>query len=347
MKDNKNLYSGNKLLKHLDKLSAWQKGEIFYPINVDFDLTNACNNKCPRCMFRDSLDGTRVDTDKALSLVSEFARLGVKSVIYQGGGEPTCHPDFEQILRFTKEKGLEVGVSTNGYEVSSSTLDAIVDCCEWIRISLDASNPQSYQITHGMTGDSFNKVLRNIKALVNSRNKKQSNLIIGIGYLVGPKTIDGISDAARIVKELGADYIRFRPFNYQRFDEYQVRRTKEQLTSAAALSDESFEASFRTEWLEEIEKGRPRPYCVCYVPHFTTSITSNLKMYPCCVLKDKPETSIGNLNKNSFEEVWNSEKRRNAHKSIDLTKCPNPCQFERANDILLAIQEEIKHENFL
>lgn len=49
MRLKQNLFTKNKLLKHLDRLDLWQQQGYTYPILADFDLTNKCNNKCPKC----------------------------------------------------------------------------------------------------------------------------------------------------------------------------------------------------------------------------------------------------------------------------------------------------------
>jgi len=42
-----------KILFHYDRLEPWLKGEVIYPINVEVDPTNSCNEKCPGCCWED------------------------------------------------------------------------------------------------------------------------------------------------------------------------------------------------------------------------------------------------------------------------------------------------------
>ncbi len=42
-------FSSDKILKHLDRVNAWLKGENPYPITVEMDVTNICNHRCPEC----------------------------------------------------------------------------------------------------------------------------------------------------------------------------------------------------------------------------------------------------------------------------------------------------------
>jgi MoaA/NifB/PqqE/SkfB family radical SAM enzyme len=83
------------------------------------ELTGRCNLKCVHC-YADSGPHGRPDnvgTERWLSLLSEAAALGVKSVQFIGG-EPTLHPDFRRLILSTRQLGLEVEVYTNLTHVS-------------------------------------------------------------------------------------------------------------------------------------------------------------------------------------------------------------------------------------
>ncbi|OQW92858.1 MAG: hypothetical protein BWK78_00370 [Thiotrichaceae bacterium IS1] len=42
-------FDGHKMMYHLDRVFAWQKGERFAPIHVDMGLTKFCNTACIYC----------------------------------------------------------------------------------------------------------------------------------------------------------------------------------------------------------------------------------------------------------------------------------------------------------
>lgn len=47
------------------------------------------------------------------SVLDELGRLGVEAVAL-GGGEPTLHPELPELLRAAQQRGLPVGLTTNG-----------------------------------------------------------------------------------------------------------------------------------------------------------------------------------------------------------------------------------------
>lgn len=352
MKTEQKAYSTNKLLKHLDRLELWRQGKPTFPIMLDFDLTNTCNNMCPYCIGAKNVDNTTVDTGVAKNVIQQLSEAGLKAIIFAGGGDPTCHKDLEEIIKFTKQNGIEVAINTNGYELSGGVIDAISRYCTWTRVSLDADSPEMYKKTHGMSQEAFYQVLNNVSKLVKTRNKLESNTTIGTCFLIGPQTVKGIYNAAKMVKDLGTDNIRFRPFaNWNKrkdFTKEVVETMHEQLKKAGELSDSKFLVSYPKDRCETIIEGRTAEYKDCLVPNFITCITPDLKLYSCCRFKNREEHCIGDLHEKSFKEIWLSPERIKIHQRINIQKnCPNPCMYEKYNGLLHEINEKISHSNFL
>ncbi|NTW13942.1 MAG: hypothetical protein HGA31_02835 [Candidatus Moranbacteria bacterium] len=95
------------------------EGESIYPINVEFSISGVCQANCRKCFYR--VDDNRLkghekryfDMERMRILVREFAECGVKSISWTGGGEPTNHPDFDEITRIVKAAGLIQDLFTN------------------------------------------------------------------------------------------------------------------------------------------------------------------------------------------------------------------------------------------
>ncbi len=74
---------------------------------------------------------------------------GLRSVILIGGGEPTVHPRFREMVRFLKGLDLQVAIVSNGAR-NDRILD-VVDVLgdeDWIRLSLDAGTNATFQAMH-------------------------------------------------------------------------------------------------------------------------------------------------------------------------------------------------------
>ena len=77
-------------------------------------------------------------TGEIQELLSEWATMGVRSLILSGG-EPTSHPDFAPILEHAHECKLSVGILSNGIWLDQGVANAIARCADWVRISVDGT----------------------------------------------------------------------------------------------------------------------------------------------------------------------------------------------------------------
>ena len=347
-----NPFSQLKLLNHLDRLQQWKQTGDTTPVQIGLDVTNVCNHRCPMCNGAEVSDHNTIPLLDVKRIVSEAAALGVKAVTLSGGGDPTCHPDIAEILYFIHEHGLEAAMFTNGQLMPEAIRKAIVDCCTWVRVSLDADGPALFQETHGMNGGAFQKVLDNTKALVELRAERKTDATIGTSFLIGAHTIDGIVGAAKIASELGVDYIRLRPFftwggdvPFQREDQERVIAA---LETAQQNERDDFKVSYpemRTTWVGSDEP--PVRYTHCHVHRFVTAVTADMKVYLCCHTKDAEKYVLGDLRTQSFAEIWNSQTRREVYTNIDFKDCAYPCMLSAHNELLHAVANPSGHANFL
>src|SRR3989338_2106152 len=87
-------FSSDKILKHLDRVNAWLRGENPPPITVELDMTNLCNHKCPECSgwYFQSRNHNSLPNDLAEDIIKQLAKAKIRGLIFTGGGEPLCHP---------------------------------------------------------------------------------------------------------------------------------------------------------------------------------------------------------------------------------------------------------------
>jgi len=127
-----------KLLKHLDKLQNIQEGKPASPVMAHISLINACNLTCSFCCFANRDMSDRLPTEKVFQALDSFKKIGVRGIEYTGGGEPTLHPDFEKIARYTKELGFGMGICTNGARIGKDRKikQDIVKLFDWVRLGM-------------------------------------------------------------------------------------------------------------------------------------------------------------------------------------------------------------------
>ena len=81
------------------------------PFSLHLDLTTECNERCVHCYVPRNLHHY-IDSDQACAVMSQFRDMeGLQITL--SGGECLLHPDFEKILRFSRDLDLSVSILSN------------------------------------------------------------------------------------------------------------------------------------------------------------------------------------------------------------------------------------------
>lgn len=321
-----------------------------YPLMVEFDLSNKCNHKCNFCTFKYITDRSILRTDIVLSTISDLQN-GVKSINWTGGGEPLTHPDFNLIAKHTHSLGIKQGIFTNGSLMDDKTMCTLLSTHSWVRISLDAGTPETYQKIKG--SKDFNKVISNIHRLVYLKKKHGSSTDIGIGFVITPDNYSEIPQFSQIIKDTDVDYGQYKPTinNYKSNGQIESDWWKE---SVYPLLDEAMENNKKAvvndyKFKELLNDKRTRSYQKCYGHVFCPCIGATGDVWLCTHMRDIQGYSLGNLYKNSFNDIWNSEQRQEVINKIDFSKCQFCCKNHEINKALYSIkhQEARHHGEFL
>jgi MoaA/NifB/PqqE/SkfB family radical SAM enzyme len=351
-----------KILCHYDRISPWLQGEVIYPINIEIDPTNACNENCKWCCWEEHRkDKTTMSRELLNKIVHNLARVGVKSINWTGGGEPLINKYVPEFMKISKDLGMENGIFTNGILLTSKKLPILVENCTWIRISLGAATPETFLKCHG-TND-FYKIIENIKELVRVKKELKSDVTIGISMLVDVDNYHELYEAAVMAKELGVDYFQGKPLIQMGSEDLdwwmnevipKFKKSKELETPdfqiLVAQYTQSKYGKAGTNFMgDEKELEVEKDKNVCHVHNFVTAITANGDVSFCKNLRDNPEFILGNLKDQMMEEIYNSERRKDIEKKINEGGCGVFCQNAQLNETLkfLKTPNEKNHLNFL
>jgi radical SAM protein with 4Fe4S-binding SPASM domain len=332
------LFTSNKILSYYDNIQKIVVGELPFPRMALIYPSYTCNYKCPHCLYTGWNTGKFMPKDKMLKLVDELADAGVKAIEFCGGGEPTLHPDFIDIVRHIRNHGIEIGVLTNG-----STLGKLyyilADNFSYVRISLDSVNACQYKKAHGLpTTFNFDKFLSNIENFIYYKNSHNQKCVIGLKFLLTKEHIN-ISDAVEFSRRVKADYVQFK--------------------TARACSQEPSDTQLLV-YKHEIQKfndpmildgsDRTSIKCQCYLTPIHTMIDAKGDVYLCCYYQHRKKThKFGNVFKNSFRDVWQSDRHREAIAEIKIDECNVwDCRFHKYNQIMNGVlKENDYHINFI
>ena len=86
------------------------------PFKIYIDITDSCQLNCKHCLTKHLNCGSELPLERLKEIADECERLGV-FYVKLGGGEPLLHKNFFDVVRYFRQKGIYLSLSTNGYLV--------------------------------------------------------------------------------------------------------------------------------------------------------------------------------------------------------------------------------------
>lgn len=155
------------------------------PVDLSLELSSRCTNACGYCYHSDAknLPFTRgiMDTELAMNLIYQAAKMGVSSIKFNYRGESTMHPDFLQITRFAKEMAhgatLLDRVTNSNFNFSADRSDIFEGLCNQtkVKVSFDSFIPEIFE--RQRKGSNYQRTINNIERFYNWPNR-QTELVI-------------------------------------------------------------------------------------------------------------------------------------------------------------------------
>ncbi len=150
-----------------------------HPIYVFLEVTNRCNLACTMCgRTHDPRYGQPGHSgDLSLEMVKKLNKIFpfAEYVIPTGVGEPFMNRDLVSMIRYLKERGSQVSITSNGTLLSPAHAEGIVDAgLDKIVFSVDAATRETYEKFR--RNARFENVVRNIRRLSECRAARKSSV---------------------------------------------------------------------------------------------------------------------------------------------------------------------------
>lgn len=126
-----NFSNGQALMLEKDAFVYRKEG----PLLLDVSITNRCERQCDFCYRKSQIRGYDMPIEDYTFLLSQAEQCGVQQIAI-GGGEPTLHPNFIDILKQTAKRGLIPNYSTNADHLTDEILIATKKYCGAMAISI-------------------------------------------------------------------------------------------------------------------------------------------------------------------------------------------------------------------
>lgn len=347
----------HKLIYHPQRVSDLLDGRTVYPIYMEISLSSKCNHSCTFCAY-DYFDGRNsfINKEVLARRLSEMGESGVKSVLFSGEGEPLLHRDISEIVHITKKSGMDVAIATNGVLLNDIIAGSLLSDLTWIKISINAGTAETYAKIHNTSKTDFNLVIENISNMVEGKKRNNAKCTIGMQMLLLPENYSEAEALAKIAKETGVDYLVIKPYSQHLFSKtkrYKDIKYTDYLplqNSLERFSDENFNLIFRIDSMKRWDQSS-RNYSHCLALPFWAHIDTGGNAWGCGAYVTDDRFYLGNILKDSFQDIWNSDKRAKitdwASKELDTESCRVNCRMDKVNEYLWDLKNPSDHVNFI
>lgn len=324
----------------------------YQPASMDIEPNVRCNLSCYMCQ---TSNWDRDAEDLHLDRFKEFLAKtpATMKIKLQGMGEPLLSRHFFDLVSYAKDQGIRVETTSNGTTLHSAThRERILNSgLSSLIISLDAARRETFESIR--IGADFPKIIDGLRQLVKERGDKKAPAIRV--WMVGMKSnIHELPELIRLCADLGVDefILQCNLVNWGK-EEWQTKIASYDLSEAVAADQYIEEARqisrplklpfsvFQGNSKFSVQDNRP-----CTWPWHSAYLTAEGKVTPCCVASDPKVVAMGDLNVNTFEEIWNGEKYRLFRKSMLEGKIPTFCKgcyrdYEAVYDLDAVVEKHV------
>jgi len=300
---------------------------------------------------------SELSTDKVKDIVMQIRDMGINHIIFSGG-EPLLRKDLVEIIKFSHENNIQmVDLITNATMLDKGIMEELIEAgLTHIGISIDGLSQTSSSIRgQGV----FEKVVKNIDNinLYKSKNGKHFPSL-GINFTIMGENIHDMLPLVDLARKMKCLFVSFQPVlfnntkmfmnkrntlwpNAERIKDLrnvirELQKVKKESRGVNIFTDADVLNSLPDYFLGR----RPHADFKCYEAIKRIVITCQGHLWSC-------QGILGDLNKNTLSQVWNSSETKKARQDIKKCKrhCLQDCVYFPSD--ILKIAKNITQANFL
>ena len=297
-----------------------------------------------------------LETNLLKQRLFEMGKLGVKSIMYAGEGEPFLHQDMAEIAQATKRSGIDVAFTTNGVLLNKVAVEKVLPVTSWIKVSINAGIAKTYEKIHRCRKGDFERVFENMAYAHKLRKKNGYKCTLGMQLVLLPENSKEVEQLAKKARSIGMDYLVVKPYSQHPqsktrvFKDIKYGRYYNLASKLSKYNTKDFQVVFRINTMQKWDRG-VRNYKHCLALPFWAYIDSAGDVWACSIYLSKKEFFVGNIYKNNFKQIWESDRRlrmqRWAAEKLDTNKCRVNCRMDEINRYLWDLVHPPAHVNFI
>jgi len=274
------------------------------PILITIEPNNTCNLKCPLCprqlMTREK-GAMKIDDFKLV--VNDLSDSVTKIELFFMG-EPLLNKDIFDMVKYANKQNIDTLISTNSTTLDRHINDLLSCGLTELLVCLDGASKESHEKYRA--GSNFGEIIKNIKILCKEKQKRKSDTIVTLQFLVMKHNEHEIPLIVKLSKQLGVDHLVFKLVHLGTLNIYQrLKMAKKYLP---------IDSEYRVYELKGNALSTHKKQ-ICYWA-WSSVILWNGDVTGCCYDYDG-QYVVGNVfREGGFKKIYKSEKYKRLRKNI-------------------------------
>ncbi|MBL7196841.1 MAG: radical SAM protein [Candidatus Omnitrophica bacterium] len=293
---------------------------------VIISITNRCNLKCKMCdiPYEKKEELTAAHWKR---VIKDASFIGAETIVFSGG-EPLLREDIFDLVSFVKNNRMKVCLTSNGCLIDKDVASRLA----YLKVDVVNISVEGLKETHDyLRGE--NTFDRAVSAL---ENLKKCGIESTIATVVSRYNYVELPYIVKLAAKYGATTIRFQPFSkifvedkkkegsffIDREDKKKLQGIAEELiefTNRCGISTNP--ASYLRAIPSYLSGKSIIPHDSCSALWSSCSINVTGEIFPCWAIGDA-QKQIGNVQKDSLRELWDSPRHNQIRESIAKEGCP-------------------------
>ncbi len=225
-------------------------------------------------------------------------------LVFYFQGEPFLNPDFLDMVSYAHQKGIYTATSTNAHYLNDDKARKTVESgLDRLIISIDGTTQDVYQ--QYRRGGKLDKVLEGARNIVKwKRELKSKTPFVFFQFLVVKPNEHQIDEIKRLAEEIGVDQVRFKTAQVYDYE----NDPNNLIPSLEKYSRYRKDKEGKRQIKSNLNNH-------CWKLWHANVISWDGLVVPCCFDKDAMHR-LGNLQMQSFKEVWNNDNYKQFRKEL-------------------------------
>ncbi|WP_406661791.1 radical SAM protein [Methanolobus sp. ZRKC3] len=164
---------------------------------IRVETNTTCNLACRYCYAQSGPGSHRIlDVDVLKDVILQASKMGARSIVVIGGGEPTIHPDFRELIAYIDSLGMIPMVFSNTMLMTKDLAGFLYEHNASVMGKLDSLDPEVQDYLAGIPGVSA-KIRKGLDNLIDAGFtdvEDDSRLRLGVSFVSNKMNLGEIED---------------------------------------------------------------------------------------------------------------------------------------------------------